>query len=283
MSTACLPASPESTRVKSRDGPLNAARYRNYHPTLGRWIERDPAGYVDGPNLYAYVSGNPAVSVDPTGLCGETAPQPLGLWRGGGSIELLPYLPEMGEPRVELLPFIPLNPRSGIWLLVDPGFSKENRDFYDRLFPGSKSTTGGDNSSAKPDVPAGPSLWDRMIGPAGRLIDRIIAALGGLFWSPTPKDIEENPDMVGKGMVAGAPEFLLTPKMKKDMEAEGGFEKMRQGNNTAQNAKVRHVAKKLGLNEDQADQLHRVISGEGYSTEEIRRIAQSMFPKGGKK
>jgi RHS repeat-associated protein len=79
MSTACLPVSPESTRVKSRDGPLNAARYRNYHPTLGRWIERDPAGYLDGPNLHAYVSGNPAISVDPSGLCGETAPQPAAL------------------------------------------------------------------------------------------------------------------------------------------------------------------------------------------------------------
>jgi RHS repeat-associated protein len=68
MSTACLPASPESTRVKSRDGPLNAARYRNYHPTLGRWIERDPAGYVAGANLYAYCSAGPASAVDPTGL-----------------------------------------------------------------------------------------------------------------------------------------------------------------------------------------------------------------------
>ena len=60
MSTACLPVSPGSARVKSRDGSLNATRYRNYHPTLGRWIERDPAGYLDGPNLQAYVSGAPA-------------------------------------------------------------------------------------------------------------------------------------------------------------------------------------------------------------------------------
>jgi len=60
--------SPESTRVKSRDGALNAARYRNYHPTLGRWLQRDPAGYRDGANLYGYVSDNPEGAVDPTGL-----------------------------------------------------------------------------------------------------------------------------------------------------------------------------------------------------------------------
>jgi hypothetical protein len=48
--------------------PLDATRYRNYHPTLGRWIERDPVGYADGMGLYQYVSGNTAGSSDPSGL-----------------------------------------------------------------------------------------------------------------------------------------------------------------------------------------------------------------------
>ncbi|MBX3375131.1 MAG: RHS repeat-associated core domain-containing protein [Phycisphaeraceae bacterium] len=41
---------------------------------LGRWLSRDPAGFVDGMNLYVYVRGNPLVWWDPLGL----APMPAG-------------------------------------------------------------------------------------------------------------------------------------------------------------------------------------------------------------
>ena len=43
-------------------------RYRYYDPLLGRWLQRDPAGYVDGLNLYAYGMGNPWAYTDPYGL-----------------------------------------------------------------------------------------------------------------------------------------------------------------------------------------------------------------------
>ena len=78
-------------RFDSETG-LYHVRNRQYHPTLGRWLQRDPAAYLDGANLYAYVSDNPPGLTHLTGLSGETAPQPLGLWRGGGSTESLPYL-----------------------------------------------------------------------------------------------------------------------------------------------------------------------------------------------
>jgi len=42
-------------------------RHRYYHPQLGRWMSRDPLGYVDGMNLYLYVGGNPLVRIDPYG------------------------------------------------------------------------------------------------------------------------------------------------------------------------------------------------------------------------
>jgi RHS repeat-associated protein len=42
------------------------ARY--YSPVLGRFLQRDPLGFVDGVNLYAYVSNNPANYTDPQGL-----------------------------------------------------------------------------------------------------------------------------------------------------------------------------------------------------------------------
>jgi len=120
--------SPESTHVKFPDGFLNAKRYRNYHPTLGRWIERDPAGYLDGVSLYGYVSGDPAGLTDPTGLCGETAPEPghISPWwikrTGPNTFEmLLPWIEGMGT-EIRLLPWLP-----GMWaeggplpLWVDP-------------------------------------------------------------------------------------------------------------------------------------------------------------------
>lgn len=39
----------------------------------GTFLSRDPAGFVDGPNLYAYVQQNPWTKFDPTGLYSEIA------------------------------------------------------------------------------------------------------------------------------------------------------------------------------------------------------------------
>jgi RHS repeat-associated protein len=44
------------------------ARNRIYDPDLGRWLRRDPLGYVDGSNVYQYVSGRPMSLVDVFGL-----------------------------------------------------------------------------------------------------------------------------------------------------------------------------------------------------------------------
>ena len=54
--------------VFNEDSGLYTVRFRTYSPTLGRWLERDPAGYVDGANTYAYLNSGPIGSVDPTGL-----------------------------------------------------------------------------------------------------------------------------------------------------------------------------------------------------------------------
>ncbi len=42
-------------------------RNRMYHASIGRFLQRDPAGYVDGVNLYAYVINSPLSFVDPSG------------------------------------------------------------------------------------------------------------------------------------------------------------------------------------------------------------------------
>ena len=49
-------------------GSLSQNRYRDYDPSLGRYIEADPLGIEAGQNLYAYVDGNPLNDEDPWGL-----------------------------------------------------------------------------------------------------------------------------------------------------------------------------------------------------------------------
>ena len=58
---------------------LYNVRHRVYHPTLGRWVQRDPAGYVDGPSMYQYGISDPAGYVDWLGTqttCSQPATQP---------------------------------------------------------------------------------------------------------------------------------------------------------------------------------------------------------------
>lgn len=47
---------------------LYHVRHRHYHPSLGRWVQRDPIGYHDGVNLYEYIQSRPIRSRDPSGL-----------------------------------------------------------------------------------------------------------------------------------------------------------------------------------------------------------------------
>jgi RHS repeat-associated protein len=44
--------------------------FRTYSPRLGRWLQRDPLGYVDGVNMYEYVASSPTNFIDALGLYG---------------------------------------------------------------------------------------------------------------------------------------------------------------------------------------------------------------------
>ena len=64
----------DKQRANSKDedptGLLNEGfRYRDIE--TGVWLSRDPAGFVDGPNLYAYVMQNPWTMFDAEGLYAE--------------------------------------------------------------------------------------------------------------------------------------------------------------------------------------------------------------------
>jgi RHS repeat-associated protein len=47
---------------------VSHVRHRVYKSDLGRWVQRDPAGYTDGANLYEYVMSQPVGMRDPMGL-----------------------------------------------------------------------------------------------------------------------------------------------------------------------------------------------------------------------
>jgi len=60
---------------KERDDHSGLCYYgaRYYAPWMGRWLNPDPAGTVDGLNLYAFVNGSPITVIDVDGRNGEKA------------------------------------------------------------------------------------------------------------------------------------------------------------------------------------------------------------------
>jgi RHS repeat-associated protein len=58
---------------------LHQNRWRDYDPSLGRYIEPDPLGIDAGRNVYGYVDGDPLNLEDPTGLWQVCVPIPDGI------------------------------------------------------------------------------------------------------------------------------------------------------------------------------------------------------------
>jgi len=75
---------------------LYHTRARQYHPLLGVWTGRDPAGYVDGLNLYQYVAGSPTNFVDPSGEAISL------LAVGGVALVGLLLMPRASDPQSEI-------------------------------------------------------------------------------------------------------------------------------------------------------------------------------------
>jgi len=64
---------------------LALAQYRGYAASRGRWLSLDPAGFVDGANLYRYVRNSPPNFFDPNGLLPSQGGVP-GLAGGGATV-----------------------------------------------------------------------------------------------------------------------------------------------------------------------------------------------------
>ncbi|MEQ8844953.1 MAG: RHS repeat-associated core domain-containing protein [Phycisphaerales bacterium] len=75
---------------------VNHVRYRVLKTDLGRWVQRDPAGYVDGPNLYEYALSSPIQMRDSMGLASEITPGPGGCTTDFGCAG--PVLPTPVDP-----------------------------------------------------------------------------------------------------------------------------------------------------------------------------------------
>jgi RHS repeat-associated protein len=59
---------------------LYQVRNRYYHPTLGRFANRDPIGYAGGANLYGYCGESPTGATDAMGLRGPWTSSPDYFW-----------------------------------------------------------------------------------------------------------------------------------------------------------------------------------------------------------
>ena len=54
--------------VMDEENGLFYMRARYYDPEVGRFINKDPIGFLGGLNIYAYVENNPVNHIDPEGL-----------------------------------------------------------------------------------------------------------------------------------------------------------------------------------------------------------------------
>jgi hypothetical protein len=66
--------------------------FAHLHPTLGRFLQRDPQAYIDGTNLIELNQSNPAGHLDPSGenniINGSS--EPVWVWTGGRWVEVPP-------------------------------------------------------------------------------------------------------------------------------------------------------------------------------------------------
>jgi RHS repeat-associated protein len=90
---------------------LMLSAFRQLDVVSGRWTSRDPLEFVDGPNLYAYVGGNPISRVDLYGLSYTQSSTflapPIPSACPGGLIAVNPGdLQEMNEAFREYLPWV---------------------------------------------------------------------------------------------------------------------------------------------------------------------------------
>jgi RHS repeat-associated protein len=127
--------------VFNEDSGLYTVRFRTYSPTLGRWLERDPAGYVDGMGLYEYVRGGPIAGVDPWGLVDGRKHHAVCLGLGGSPDQLCIDLGET-DPHLKAHDFLRKRLGGGSWDKQRAVFAKLTDEERRELIRGSLVAAG---------------------------------------------------------------------------------------------------------------------------------------------
>ncbi|NOU06560.1 MAG: RHS repeat-associated core domain-containing protein [Hyphomicrobiaceae bacterium] len=99
--------------------------HRHYDPSIGRYTQPDPLGFVDGPSVHGYVGGLPQGYVDPDGLfirkicsilsalCNFQFDGPApGLWHGNGRVFGVRYNKSYTICRIDFAPYPGTNNQS---------------------------------------------------------------------------------------------------------------------------------------------------------------------------
>jgi len=102
---------------------LYVTLFRHYHPTLGRWLQRDPLGYVDGMSLYEYCMSAPMAETDLFGLCFVILVEPPVVLE-----DTVVPVPEAVLPRPTLIPRpLPVPRTPGVLDQVKPSLEAAGR------------------------------------------------------------------------------------------------------------------------------------------------------------
>ncbi|MEM1185661.1 MAG: RHS repeat-associated core domain-containing protein [Planctomycetota bacterium] len=126
------------------------ARNRVYDPSMHRWMQRDPAGYVDGMSLYAYSQIDPYGMYDPYGLFGCPYPG-FGMTYSGGAVRGPSDTDEFRQWQ------------STVRGVQEDFFTWENTDGHLFTGTGMPSLGGGEISGNQQSGDYGPSIINTMV------------------------------------------------------------------------------------------------------------------------
>jgi RHS repeat-associated protein len=118
--------------------------HRTYDPSLGRYTQADPLGFVDGPSVYGYSGSSPVMRVDPSGLHSPELRWPSPRW----------YSPFTWLPLINKC----------VPLIIQPLMSKPTYPLPDGLIGGDPRPGGGRTNTTAPNGADPESVFGGLTG-----------------------------------------------------------------------------------------------------------------------